>query len=136
MKKKILIIASNYYKEIAENLILGVDEYLTNFNSLVIETINVSGSFEIPYVINKKKDHYDGFIALGCIIRGETYHFEIISNEVTRKIMDLTININKPVGFGVLTCENMEQAIKRSDPKQDNKGYEAAKACIDLLNID
>ncbi len=136
MKKKLLIITSNYYKEVTDNLILGVNEYLANFNFLITENINVSGSFEIPYVINKKKDYYDAFIALGCIIRGETYHFEIISNEVTRKIMDLTVNINKPIGFGVLTCENMEQAIKRSDPKQDNKGCEAAKACIDLLNID
>ena len=97
--------------------------------------IKVSGSFEIPFVISNKRDLYDGFIALGCIIKGETYHFEIISNEVSRKIMDLSIEINKPIGFGILTCENMEQALKRADPSQGNKGAEAAKACIDLLNL-
>ena len=75
------------------------------------------------------------FIALGCIIRGQTYHFEILSNEVARKIMDLSININKPIGFGILTCENLDQAIERSDPYKKNKGAEAAKACLDLLSI-
>ena len=72
-------------------------------------------------------------MALGCILRGETYHFEIISNEVTRKIMDLSIDIGKPIGFGILTCENLAQAIQRSGPNNKNKGIEAAKACENLL---
>ena len=76
---------------------------------------------------------YDGFIALGCVIRGETYHFEIISNEVTRKIMDLSITINKPIGFGILTCEDIGQARVRSSIDKHNKGTEAAKACLDIL---
>ena len=78
-------------------------------------------------------EDYDGFIALGCIIRGETYHFELISNEVTRKIMDLSINLKKPIGFGILTCDNLQQATERSNPKLRNKGAEAAEACRHLL---
>ena len=79
------------------------------------------------------KNNYSGFISLGCIIRGETYHFELISNECARKIMDLSINFGKPIGFGILTCENYNQAILRSDPLKKNKGKEAALACTQLL---
>tara|TARA_Y100000588_G_C14164062_1_gene886139 strand:- start:667 stop:1182 length:516 start_codon:yes stop_codon:yes gene_type:complete len=93
-----------------------------------------AGCFEIPYKINKNKNSYEAFIALGCVIRGETYHFQIISNEVARKIMDLTIDINKPISFGILTCENLEQAKKRSENNNLNKGKEAAKACLMSLN--
>ena len=93
-----------------------------------------AGCFEIPYKINKNKENYDAFIALGCVIRGETYHFQIISNEVARKIMDLTINLNKPISFGILTCENLEQAKKRSENNNQNKGKEAAEACLMSLN--
>ena len=134
MNKKILMVTSNYYKDISQNLIKGSYQHclINNIDSNIIE---VPGSFEIPFVINKNRDLYDGFIALGCVIRGETYHFEIICNQVSKKIMDLSIEINKPIGFGILTCENTEQAIKRSDPSQGNKGFEAAKACIDLLNL-
>ena len=141
MNKKILIVTANYYKEISQNLIVGATAYCssnedgTSRDNINIDYINVSGSFEIPFVVNKNKNLYDGFIALGCIIRGETYHFEIISNEVTRKIMDLSIEINKPIGFGILTCENLEQALERSDPNKGNKGSEAGKACANLLNL-
>ena len=135
MQKKILIVSADYYKDISNNLIIGAKDYLKKFELINTDLINVSGSFEVPYVINKKKDYYDGFIALGCVIRGETYHFEIISNEVARKIMDLSIDINKPIGFGILTCENIDQAISRANPKQGNKGCEAAKACINLLEL-
>ena len=107
------------------------------------EDIQVHKDLSYGYRISPKVDKivrnsyplFDGFIALGCIIRGETYHFEIISNQVARKIMDLSISINKPIGFGILTCENMNQALERSDPTQGNKGSEAAKACFDLLNL-
>ena len=134
-KTKILIVASDYYKEISNNLIDGVTSYLNEFHFdwIDYEIIYTPGSFEIPFLINRNKKNYAGFIALGCIIRGETYHFELISNEVTRKIMDLSININKPIGFGVLTCENIEQALERSDPNKLNKGAEAAKACLELI---
>ena len=134
MNKKVLIVTANYYEDISNYLISGATKYLS-LNKITYDNISVPGSFEIPFVINKKKDLYDGFIALGCIIRGKTYHFEIISNEVTRKIMDLSIEINKPIGFGILTCENLEQALERSDPNKGNKGSEAGKACANLLNL-
>ena len=140
MNKKILIVSANYYQEISNSLVNGVINYLKNIQNknltvfdFVFETKVAPGCFEIPFIINKYKDEYDAFIALGCVIRGETYHFELISNEVARKIMDLNISINKPIGFGILTCENLEQARIRSDINKKNKGEEAAKACIEML---
>ena len=140
MKKKLLIVTAKYYKEISENLINGATEYIDNqirnnskISGYEYEHLDAPGCFEIPYLINKNKDHYAGFIALGCVIKGQTYHFELISNEVARKIMDLSILNNKPIGFGILTCHNINQARERSDPSKLNKGAEAAKACLDLV---
>ena len=134
MNYKVLIVVSNYYEEISKNLIEGTEMYLREI-SIAPSIIKAPGCFEIPYIIKKKSEDYDGFIALGCIIRGETYHFELISNEVTRKIMDLSIILNKPIGFGILTCDSIEQAQYRSNPVRGNKGKEAAKACVDLLAL-
>ena len=134
MNDKILIVASNYYKEIADNLIDGATNFLIE-NNYDYEIKNASGCFEIPFVISSFIKNYKAFIALGCIIRGETYHFEVISNECGRKIIDLSINYNKHIGFGILTCENYDQAIIRSDPNRKNKGKEAASACLESLNL-
>ena len=134
MNYKVLIVVSNYYEKISKNLIDGTELYLRD-KCITSKIIKAPGCFEIPYIIKKKDKDYDGFIALGCIIRGETYHFELISNEVTRKIMDLSIILNKPIGFGILTCDNIEQAQYRSDPVKGNKGKEAAKACVSLLAL-
>ena len=84
-------------------------------------------------LISKNIKKYKGFIALGCVIRGETYHFDLIANECARKIMDISNASLKPIGFGVLTCDNLKQAIVRSDVRNKNKGKEAANACIKLL---
>ena len=132
MEKKILIVASNYYEDISNYLIKGSTNYLkeNNFN---YEIIYSPGCFEIPYLILKNINNYSGFVSLGCVIRGETYHFEIIANECGRKIMDISLDNQKPIGFGILTCDTYDQAIKRSDPLQKNKGREAAHACINLL---
>ena len=134
MKKPFLIVQSKYYKEISSMLFEGATSVL-NQSGYNYEICNVIGALEIPVAISiaLKKNNYSGFIALGCVIRGETYHFEIIANEVTRKIMDLSIDMNKPIGFGILTCENLEQAQVRSDPNNKNKGAEVAKACLDIL---
>ena len=133
MNKKILIVVSTYYKEISNFLLQGSTNFLTKNNQVSYEIIEAPGCFEIPFLINKNIESYDGFIALGCVLRGQTYHFELISNECSRKIMDLTISSKKPIGFGILTCENIEQALERSDPDQLNKGREAAFACLSLL---
>ena len=102
-------------------------------NGYEYEIINAPGCFEIPYLIKKNIDKFKGFISLGCIIKGDTYHFEVIANETSRKIMDLSVEFNVPIGFGILTCYDLEQAIIRSDVNQKNKGQEAALACIELL---
>ena len=135
MKKKILIVVSHYYKEVANNLLKGAKETLLMYNKICsFQIINAPGSFEIPFLIKKNINEYDGFIALGCIIRGETYHFELIADQCARKIMDLAIDFEKPIGFGVLTCENLEQALERSNPEKINKGKEAAISCLNLLD--
>ena len=133
MNNKILIVASNYYKEVSNNLISGSSNFLKD-NNYDFDIINTPGCFEIPFLIKKNIKNYIGFVSLGCVIRGETYHFELISNECARKIMDLSVDFSKPIGMGILTCENYDQAIIRSDPFKKNKGKEAALACIHLLN--
>ena len=132
MNDKILIVSSNYYNEVSNNLEKGAIDTLNDYGKQ-FDIINAPGCFEIPYFIKKNIDNYKGFITLGCIIKGDTYHFEIIANETSRKIMDLSIEYNVPIGFGILTCYDLEQAIRRSDINQKNKGKEAALACIKLL---
>ena len=132
MKNKVLIVSSNYYDEVSSNLIKGATEEL-KINNIEFELLYAPGCFEVPFLISKNIKKYKGFIALGCVIRGETYHFNLIANECARKIIDISNNSLKPIGFGILTCENLEQAINRSDIRKKNKGREAANACIKLL---
>ena len=140
IKKKILIVVANYYQDIADDLIKGASQYLEGKEIFRDSDIHIDysihkvpGAFEIPFIISRDSNIYDGFLALGCIIKGQTYHFEVISNEVTRKLMDLSIDIDKPIGFGILTCQNKEQAKERSDPTKGNKGAEAARGCISSM---
>ena len=132
MKNKVLIVISDYYDEIGKNLLKGASTEL-NLNKITYDILFAPGCFEIPFLISKNIKKYRGFIALGCVIRGETYHFELIANECARKIIDLSNENLKPIGFGVLTCENIKQAKIRSDVRKKNKGKEAANACIKLL---
>ena len=132
MKKKVLIVISNYYEEIGKNLLEGSITEL-KLNNINYDILFAPGCFEIPFLISKNIKKYKGFIALGCVIRGETYHFELIANECARKIIDISNEKLKPIGFGILTCENIKQAKIRSDVKKKNKGKEAANACIRLL---
>ena len=132
MSKKILIVSSNYYSDVSSNLQKGAINLLKE-NNIDYDLINAPGCYEIPYLIKKNINQYNGFIALGCIIKGETYHFEVIANETSKKIMDLSVDYLVPIGFGILTCYDLEQAITRSDVNQKNKGREAALACIQLL---
>ena len=132
MKNKVLIVISDYYKKIGKNLLKGALTEL-ELNTITYDVLFAPGCFEIPFLISKNIKKYRGFIALGCVIRGETYHFELIANECARKIIDLSNENLKPIGFGVLTCENIKQAKIRSDVRKKNKGKEAANACIKLL---
>ena len=139
INKKVLLVCSPYYKDITQNLIKGAIKVLKS-NSVGYKIINVPGALEIApsikiYSEKSSKDIlFDGFVALGCIIRGETYHFEIVSNESARALSDLSITYSLPIGNGILTVENKEQAIERSDPLRLNKGAGAALACLSLIN--
>ncbi len=135
---KILLVCSPYYKDITQNLIKGASEVLTSY-SVEYKIINVPGALEIAPSIkffSEKKTRnnlFDGFVALGCVIRGETYHFEIVSNESARALNVLSIKYSLPIGNGILTVDNKEQAIERSDPLKLNKGGGAALACLSLI---
>tara|TARA_A100001011_G_scaffold324993_1_gene347656 strand:+ start:1339 stop:1731 length:393 start_codon:yes stop_codon:yes gene_type:complete len=129
MKKKILIVVADYYKDIATSLINSAKLYLKNKSSLSINFIKVPGVFEIPVTISKNIKKYDAFICLGCVIRGETPHFDFISNSTTNAIMNLSISNKKPIGNGIITCLNMKQAKARG-----KKGKEAAHAVFSVLS--
>ena len=122
MKKyKVLIVTANYYPEISEKLRKGAKKVKKAHTDH--EEIIVPGIFEIPVTISKNIDSYDGFIALGCVIKGKTPHFKLISKAVTNALMNLSITYKKPIGNGILTCLNKKQALKRLE-----KGAEASKA--------
>ena len=111
MKKKILIINANYYKDKSSGLLKSLKNFLPN--SIKTITINVPGVFEIPITISKNLRKYDAFIALGCVIKGQTPHFDFISQASTNAIMKLSIDSKKPIGNGIITCLNKKQAIAR-----------------------
>jgi len=123
--KKILIVTADYYKDITASLLKSANNNLNKFSTKIIK---VPGVFEVPVVISRNIKKYDGFIALGCVIKGETPHFEFISNAATQAIMNLSVDSKKPIGNGIITCLNMKQAKARS-----KKGKEAAKAVISIL---
>ena len=124
--KKILIVLSDYYDEISSSLLKSATKNLDNYSTKVIR---VPGVFEIPVTISKNIKKYDAFIALGCVIKGQTPHFDFISNASTQAIMNISVDNKKPVGNGIITCLNMKQAMARG-----NKGKEAAQAVISVLS--
>ena len=123
--KKILIVTADYYKDITVSLLKSANNNLNKFSTKIIK---VPGVFEVPVVISQNIKKYDGFIALGCVIKGETPHFDFISNAATQAIMNLSVDSKKPIGNGIITCLNMKHAKARS-----KKGKEAAKAVISIL---
>ncbi len=127
MKKKILIVNANYYRDISKGLISSALKKISKNSNVKI--VNVPGVFEIPVTISKNIKKFDAFIALGCVIKGKTPHFDFISKATTDAIMNLSINTKKPIGNGILTCLNMKQAKARK-----KKGAEAANAIISVLS--
>ena len=127
MKKKYLIVIANYYEDISKGLLDSSLKLIPKSN--IIKIIKVPGVFEIPVTISKNIKKYDAFLALGCVIKGETPHFDFISQASTNALMDLSINNKKPIGNGIITCLNMRQAIARK-----KKGAEAAAAVISVLS--
>ena len=130
---KVLIVVANYYPKISEELKKRAKKVKKAHTDH--EEITVPGIFEIPVVIAKNINSYDGFVALGCVIKGETPHFEIISKATINAIMDLSVKFNKPIGNGIITCLNKKQALERADPTKRNKGGEAARAVLSVLGI-
>tara|TARA_B110000196_G_C20626223_1_gene421816 strand:+ start:121 stop:528 length:408 start_codon:yes stop_codon:yes gene_type:complete len=135
MKKKFCIVVANYYPKISKNLIIGASNALKNNGINNFAKIIVPGVFEIPLIIAKNIRKFDAFVALGCVIKGETPHFDFISNSSINGLMNLSITSLKPIGNGILTCLNSKQAIKRSNPKGKNKGGEAVKAILAILKV-
>ena len=128
MKNKVLIIQANYYKDISIALLKSAKNELKNFAK--INVISVPGVFEIPVVISKNLKKYDGFVALGCVIKGQTPHFDFISKSTTDAIMNISVESKKPVGNGIITCLNKKQALARG-----KKGREAANAVKSILSL-
>ncbi len=128
MKSKILIVLADYYKEISIEMLDSTIDHIDKKSKFNL--IRVPGVFEIPVVISKNIKKYDGFIALGCVIKGETPHFDFISQATTNAIMQLSIDYKKPIGNGIITALNKDQASNRSI----KKGEEAAAAVFSVLS--
>ena len=127
MNKNLLIVNANYYKDISSGLLKSTMKEISK--KCKVKVINVPGVFEIPVTISKNLKKFDAFIALGCVIKGETPHFDFISQASTDAIMKLSIESKKPIGNGIITCLNIKQAISRK-----KKGAEAANAILSVLS--
>ena len=127
MNKKILIVNANYYQDISSGLLKSALKLISK--KFKIKIINVPGVFEVPVTISKNLKKFDAFIALGCVIKGQTPHFDFISQASTNAIMKLSIDSKKPIGNGIITCLNMKQALARK-----KKGAEAANAILSVLS--
>ena len=140
MKPKILVVSANYYRDISARLESSAETAITKIG-IKFKKIKVAGVFEIPVVIAKNINKYDGFVALGCVIKGETPHFDYISKTTINAIMNLSVEHKKPIGNGIITCFNHAQAADRSDNgerenlSKKNKGEEAARAVLSVLGI-
>lgn len=138
---RILIIDARFYDDIADALVAGAMEVLEGQGADVTR-VSVPGVLEIPAALamalaamEAGTADYDGFVLLGCVIRGETTHYDIVANESARAVMELTIDAALPLGNGILTVENGEQAWARADPSKKNKGAAAAQAALDMIAI-
>ncbi|MEL7033093.1 MAG: 6,7-dimethyl-8-ribityllumazine synthase [Pseudomonadota bacterium] len=135
---RILIVNSPYYAHISEELEKGAREALdASGEPCEIETIMVPGAFEVPGAIAMAADsaRYDGYIALGCVIRGETTHYDYVCGESAKGLMFLTTDRRLAIGYGIVTVENEAQALARAERTQKNKGKDAALACLEMLKL-
>jgi 6,7-dimethyl-8-ribityllumazine synthase len=141
MPSNILIVEAPFYPEISRLLLDGATAALER-GGAYFDSVSVSGALEIPPAINfavKGGGHggktYDGFVALGCVIRGETYHFDIVAGQSARALMDLSLEHGLCIGNGILTVENDQQAMARADREQGDKGGDAVRACLALIEL-
>src|SRR5438270_13887632 len=133
MGYKIAIVATEYNSVVMDRLIAGAKRALKDHEHV---TIRVPGSFELPLAVKQAalSKKYDGIVALGCVLRGETPHFEYISRVVSDGVQQVALDTGIPVGFGVLTVDTVEQAMDRSG-ESGNKGFEAATAALEMINV-
>jgi 6,7-dimethyl-8-ribityllumazine synthase len=133
---KILIVQADFYKKISALLLEGAIKKITDAGK-EYEIITVPGAFEIPAVISfaKNSKKYDGFVALGCVIRGETTHYDYVCLESARGLNELAIKENLAIGYGIITVENEAQAIERADMKKKDKGGFAANTCLEMIKL-
>jgi len=136
MAERVLIAISRYYKHISDELEAGVIEVFGAAGAKVT-VMEVPGAFELPGLIAMAADsgRFDGFLALGCVIRGETTHYDYVCGESARGLMDLIVQRRQAIGFGILTVENEAQALERADRRRKNKGAEAAQACLAMIRF-
>ena len=132
---KVCIIVSNFYPKISKMLIDGAVSKLKENKISNFQIITVPGTFEIPVMVSNLIDKYDAFVVLGCVIKGQTSHFHYLCSSIINGLMNLSIQSKKPIGNGILTCNNKKQAVKRADPSKKDKGGDAANAAISVFNI-
>ena len=132
---KLCLIVSNFYPKISKMLIEGAVSKLKKNKIFKFQIITVPGTFEIPVVLSNLIDKYDAFVVLGCVIKGQTSHFHYLCFTVINALTNISIQSKKPIGNGILTCNNKKQAVKRADPKEKDKGGEAVNAVISVFNV-
>jgi len=133
---RILLVAAPYYRAIAAHLERGAEATAAEAGA-TLDRIAVPGAFEIPAAIAHaaRMNKYDGFLALGCVVRGETSHYDYVCGESARALMDLSVREGLAIGYGILTVENIEQAEVRADPARGDKGGEATRACLAMIAL-
>ena len=129
---RILLVEARFYPHISDALYDGAAHAL-DIAGMFAERLEVAGALEIPTAIKLAADRYDGFVALGCVIRGETFHFDIVARESARGLMDLGIQYGLCIGNGILTVDDEEQALRRARREEADKGGDAVRACLALI---
>ncbi len=134
---KLALVVSRFNSEITAKLEAGAVEALvkSGVSEGAIDVYRVPGAFEIVQAARLAASQHDGVVALGCILRGETVHFDLLAHEVTRALSELAARTGRPVAFGVLACETVEQARERAGGKEGNRGADAALACLEMVNL-
>lgn len=137
--KRVAVVVSRFNSLVTEKLLEGALDCLLRhgINEKDIDIVRVPGSFEIPFVVKSvaEKGRYNGILALSAVIRGDTPHFDYIATEVSKGIARLSLDLNIPIGFGVITADTEEQALARAGMKQGNKGWDAAMSLLEVMNL-
>jgi 6,7-dimethyl-8-ribityllumazine synthase len=132
---RLLLVIAPYYREIAQHLERGA-RAMAKRAGTVVETISVPGAFEVPGAITlaEHTGRYDGYVGLGCVVRGETSHYDYVCGETARGLMDLSLK-SVAIGYGILTVDTIEQALVRADPAKGDKGGESTRACLAMIAL-